>query len=242
MEKAPSVAPSYRRSRLTVEATRIVTACVSLVSLLGLSVLSAVPVQAATQTANFANCQAAFNGQTINVASGDDLTITFTTCTTAGAVNLYLGAAPRAVAASVTIAGASFARGTVGSDWKIDATAVGGGALPSGTYTVYYWLGNAGTFPVTYDFEGSFTVIVAAAPSPSSSGDTGSTPAPVHQQFGKPAVGTCDAAQPDGLDWGGAESGGWSESWAQWMHGGSGGAVCSRTLVYTRALGHWTVD
>jgi len=75
----------------------------------------------------------------------------------------------------------------------------------------------------------------------SSSASSSDTPAPIVQQFGKPITGTCDAAQPDMLSIGGAESGGWSESWAEWMNGGLGGAVCTRTLVYSSALGHWVV-
>ena len=69
----------------------------------------------------------------------------------------------------------------------------------------------------------------------------GETPPPVVQQFGKPASGTCDAAAPVTLNWGGAGSGGWGESWAQWMNGGLGGGVCTRTLVFNTNLGAWTV-
>lgn len=68
-----------------------------------------------------------------------------------------------------------------------------------------------------------------------------SSPTPVVQQFGKPTSGTCDAAQPAGLSWAGVLTGGWGESWAEWMNGGKGGAVCTRTLVYSDSLGTWTV-
>jgi len=64
-------------------------------------------------------------------------------------------------------------------------------------------------------------------------------PAPVIQQFEKPTTGTCDEAQPEGLNWGGAASGGWGESWAQWMHEGQGGAVCTRTLAYNNSTATW---
>ena len=64
---------------------------------------------------------------------------------------------------------------------------------------------------------------------------------PVLQQFGKPASAPCDAAAPATLNWGGAGSGGWGESWAQWVNNGTGGAVCSRILVYSNALGRWVV-
>jgi hypothetical protein len=71
--------------------------------------------------------------------------------------------------------------------------------------------------------------------------DSGATPPPVMQQFGMPSSGTCDAAAPVMLNWGGAGSGGWGSSWAQWANGGKGGAVCTRTLVYSNAVGHWIV-
>jgi hypothetical protein len=68
-----------------------------------------------------------------------------------------------------------------------------------------------------------------------------SIPAPVVQQYGKPASGTCDAAQPAGLDWAGVASGGWANSWSQWLNSGSGGFVCTRTLVYSATQAKWVV-
>ena len=64
---------------------------------------------------------------------------------------------------------------------------------------------------------------------------SGSGPAPLRQQFARPATGTCDAAQPEGLNWAGVASGGWSESWAQWANGGQGGTVCTRMLEYVNS-------
>jgi hypothetical protein len=75
--------------------------------------------------------------------------------------------------------------------------------------------------------------------SSSSSSSTDLGPAPVVQQFGTPTSGTCADAAPVTLNWGGASSGGWSESWAQWMNGGAGGAVCTRTLQYSGSSGRW---
>jgi len=71
--------------------------------------------------------------------------------------------------------------------------------------------------------------------------DSGPTPPPVMQQFGMPSSGTCDAAAPVMLNWGGAASGGWGNSWAQWANGGKGGAVCTRTLVYSNSASRWIV-
>ena len=69
--------------------------------------------------------------------------------------------------------------------------------------------------------------------SSTSAGNSG--PTSILQQFAKPATGTCDAAQPEGLNWAGAASGGWSESWAQWANGGQGGTVCTRMLEYVNS-------
>ena len=66
-------------------------------------------------------------------------------------------------------------------------------------------------------------------------------PNPIVQQFGKPASGACEAAAPITLNWGGAGSGGWGDSWAQWPNGGLGGPVCTRMLVYSSSRGAWTV-
>ena len=71
--------------------------------------------------------------------------------------------------------------------------------------------------------------------------DVTDAPQPVLQQFGMPVSGSCDAAQPAGLNWGGVASGGWGESWAQWMNGGLGGQVCTRTLFYSTAEATWVV-
>lgn len=92
-----------------------------------------------------------------------------------------------------------------------------------------------GTFVITYAASGG-----GGGSSSSSSASSG--PAPVVQQFGMPATGTCDDAQPEGLDLSGVPSGSWGISWAQWMNGGNGGAVCTRTLVYSTAQGAWTVN
>ena len=71
---------------------------------------------------------------------------------------------------------------------------------------------------------------------------TDAAPPPVLQQFARPATGTCDAAAPASLNWAGVPSGGWGESWAQWANGGAGGAVCTRTLMYSQSAGAWTVS
>ena len=76
----------------------------------------------------------------------------------------------------------------------------------------------------------------------SSSSSVATGPAPVFQQFGKPATGTCADAAAATLNWAGVASGGWGESWAQWMNGGKGGAVCNRALIYSLGLSKWVVS
>jgi hypothetical protein len=75
----------------------------------------------------------------------------------------------------------------------------------------------------------------------SSTSDLPSTsiPAPIVQQFGKPSTGSCDAVALESLNWSGVTSGGWGESWAQWMNGGNGGSVCTRTLIYSTSQSKW---
>lgn len=88
-----------------------------------------------------------------------------------------------------------------------------------------------------------FTVTYGSVPSPSpEGGGANATPPAVLQQFGRPASLTCLEAQPEGLNIGGVDSGGWGNSWAQWMNEGTGGFVCTRTLIYSNAHGHWVVD
>lgn len=103
--------------------------------------------------------------------------------------------------------------------------------LSAGDVTV---TGGSGTNPAT------ITLTVTGGGGSSSTLTSG--PSPVIQQFPKPTSGSCDAAQPSGLDWSGVSSGGWSQSWAQWVNGGAGGAVCTRTLTYSTSRLAWVVD
>jgi hypothetical protein len=63
----------------------------------------------------------------------------------------------------------------------------------------------------------------------------------VLQQFRMPTGGTCAGAATQDFNWSAVTGGGWGESWAQWVNNGTGGAVCSRILVYSNALGRWVV-
>lgn len=74
------------------------------------------------------------------------------------------------------------------------------------------------------------------------SGDSSSGgPAEILQAFGLPASGTCATSQPANINWAGVGSGGWANSWAQWVNGGKGGPVCIRTLVYSTTQAKWIV-
>ena len=106
---------------------------------------------------------------------------------------------------------------------------------------------NAGTYNISIvDVTGPTLIastsnvsVIAGGGSSSSSSTAPTAPAPVFQQFGKPATGTCADAASATLNWAGVTSGGWGESWAQWMNSGKGGAVCSRSLVYSLGLSKW---
>jgi len=134
---------------------------------------------------------------------------------------------------------------TVGATYTIQNTnstscliAPGGGATSHVSWTSF--TGQSGSGRVwTYTF--TITSGGGGGGGSSSSSSASSAPAPIFQQFGKPASGTCAEAASDSLNWSGVASGGWSESWAQWMNGGTGGAVCTRTLVYSTSQGAWTL-
>jgi hypothetical protein len=66
-------------------------------------------------------------------------------------------------------------------------------------------------------------------------------PPDVEQQVGRARDQTCTSAGNAELNIGGVASGGWGQSWAQWMNGGTGGFVCNRTLYYNVQYGRWEV-
>ena len=113
--------------------------------------------------------------------------------------------------------------------------------IAAGTGLTGISVGAYGTVNIVNQVGGAILATLTIVRPTTDSSDSGQVPPPVVQQFGKPASGTCDAAAPVTLNWGGAGSGGWGESWAQWVNGGKGGAVCTRTLVYSNNLGAWTV-
>lgn len=107
----------------------------------------------------------------------------------------------------------------------------------------WYYTSNNGTSYAS-GTSGNFVPFVSLSGSPPSPGSSSGsfTPSPLFQQFGKPLTGTCDAAAPVTLNWSSVSSGGWSESWAQWVNNGNGGAVCTRTLSYSTTQSRWVVS
>jgi hypothetical protein len=161
--------------------------------------------------------------------AGSDLASGFVPDTSIGGVAAWLSV-PLSTPVSVT-AGTQFAIVVTTTNnandykWRVDAA----GTYAGGDLSV-----NLGSWSILAGDDANFRTYVNTS-------DTGPTPPPVLQQFGMPASGTCDAAAPIVLNWGGAGSGGWGNSWAEWMNSGRGGAVCTRTLIYSNALGHWIV-
>ena len=101
------------------------------------------------------------------------------------------------------------------------------------------------TAPLTFTYQGcgnpSFTVTMNFTGGLPSSTASLHGPTPIIQQYGKQASGSCDAIAPESLNWSGVASGGWSESWALWMNGGTGGGVCTRMLVYDLSQAKWVL-
>lgn len=167
----------------------------------------------------------AFSGQSgpaFTGSAGDQLTISNPNTSGATSVTWSLPAGYTLVSGSLTIAqggpSAVISYGSSNGTLSVTSTSACNG-VTSASINVTITAGGGGTSPT----------------------GASSAPAPVMQQFGRPASGTCDAAAPATLNWAGVSSGGWGESWSEWMNGGLGGAVCTRTLVYSDAAGAWTV-
>lgn len=199
-----------------------------------LGALMAGPAGAASQTATLFDCATAGSElYRVTINPGDTFTIPSASCTRATlnsalAGTLTYGPAPAGTGANVPAG--SPTTYPAGNSVRFTASAVGSAAVSLD-------MGTSGTREATW-------LITVAAPTPADPVDVeqvSELPPPVMQQFGKPASGTCDAAAPSALNWAHVSSGGWGESWSQWMNNGTGGFVCSRTLVYSNSLSAWTV-
>ena len=179
------------------------------------------PAHAADVTVTGSNGSATLSPSSISASSGSTFTVL-----NSGSDPLDIYADPANPGASIELAGTACTAPspctlTNGATGTITVIAVGSIGMGSATLTLVSGGGGSDS---------------------SSSTTSGSAPAPVVQQFGMPATGTCDEAQPEGLNWSGVANGGWGVSWAQWVNGGTGGAVCTRTLVYSTTQSKWVAN
>lgn len=190
-------------------------------------VISSAPV---SQAQSFTiDCSDYGRGDTITTSAnaGEELMITL--------VNCNVGSSPFIAPYTAGITDPEFAGVSITSspqlvsDYSIKSDTVDG--VYSNVFRLY-----DGLVPVA--FEIYITVQVPRQPEPTSATPT-SGPKPVLQQFGMTNGASCETTASPGLNWAGVRSGGWGHSWAQWMHGGQGGPVCTRTLVYSNAQGRW---
>ena len=94
------------------------------------------------------------------------------------------------------------------------------------------------------DSQFQFFFYQAQTPAPDLTEETDSAatsmgPAAIIQQVPVPASGSCDAVDDSELMWGTSLTGGWGTSWSDWVNGGQGGPVCTRTWVW-RADNGWS--
>jgi hypothetical protein len=222
---------------------RSLVASFSLIPALLTPVVLASPAAAATINITNANCSANTTGSPITGAPGDVINIsaTLTGCRSVR-VNKSIVDSQSDVAVSANQAINVLDQITY---WNFDS---GGGELSSiqitlgsgaGTVTsaIEVVAGSGGPPPKTV-----WDVTFGDSGGGSTSGHaSGFAPAPILQQFGRPAGRTCAESAPDSLDWSGVASGGWGESWSQWMNDGKGGAVCTRTIAYSTSQSKWIV-
>ena len=207
---------------------RRITTSLLLPVTLGLSLVIAGPAQAAGSFTDNGNGTVTL---TYSTASADYGWIVCTGTTPAGSCNMsnLFGRLGFTQSTGLVPPGASPVTIQVGSSYYSWATSTTT-SLTAGSYTFAYWENNLSTAVASIA-----NVSIGGSSNSSSTSAGNSGPASVLQQFAKPTTGTCDAAQPTGLNWSGVASGGWSESWAQWANGGRGGSVCTRSLEYVNS-------
>ena len=113
-------------------------------------------------------------------------------------------------------------------NWGLATNSYSGGIADNSNYSP--WAGGG------YDF------IFATYVSPVSvAAVAGSTPPDVLQHVGLPKSGSCADVDDSKLNWAGVSTGSWTQSWAQWVNNGSGGAICGRTLYFHPSSGRWAI-
>ena len=197
------------------------------ISLLGLPLVAAVPAQAAATPSTIYVSGCAPTPIVKTAASGGGSAVTSITWTSESDSLVITNECPSLVV-----------EGYVGGS-RVSQVGV-----PAGESRSINPLGTSINELRMYNVSTDITTIAMVPPAGGGANSTASSssPAPITQQFGKPSTGTCDAAAPLTLNWGGADSGGWNDSWAEWMNDGKGGSVCTRTLVYSNVFGKWAVS
>jgi len=115
--------------------------------------------------------------------------------------------------------------------WKMSAATYAGGKADNSCCTPSW--GGGG-------MDLAFATYVGTASVTASSSELLPPPPPdISQSVGLPASSNCSAIEDKSLNWAGATSGNWTASWAAWMNGGKGGAVCNRFLRYNQNNSLW---
>ena len=120
--------------------------------------------------------------------------------------------------------------GGVQSPWSIDNV----------TAPWWYYTANSGASYDSGTGSSQFVPFISLSGGESGATGGGAVPSPVMQQFGKPGAGSCDEQASAHLNWSGVASGNWTQSWAMWPNGGTGGPVCNRVLWYDSNASRWS--
>jgi hypothetical protein len=116
------------------------------------------------------------------------------------------------------------------SPWSIDKV----------TAPRWYYTSNSGANYSSGTGANQFVPFISLSGSEAGASGGGAVPSPVMQQFGKPGAGSCDENASAHLNWSGVASGNWTQSWAMWPNGGTGGSVCNRVLWFDSNSSRWS--
>jgi hypothetical protein len=120
--------------------------------------------------------------------------------------------------------------GGVQSPWSIDKV----------TTPRWYYTASSGASYDSGTGLSQYVPFISLSGNESGASGAGAVPSPVMQQFGKPGAGSCDENASAHLNWSGVASGNWTQSWAMWPNGGTGGPVCNRVLWYDANASRWS--
>lgn len=83
----------------------------------------------------------------------------------------------------------------------------------------------------------NFTITVVATTPAASAAET---PSDLFQSVPLGGDSSCATVTRPDLDWSGVDSGNWTQSWAMWPNGGTGGPVCNRVLWFDSNSARWS--